>query len=63
MLKNIKNVGGVKQLSKTEQNAIHGGRSGGIFICANDCSEGDQCAYPDGSGGYILGTVQNGRCV
>lgn len=63
MLKNIKNVIGIKKLSKIEQNAISGGLSSGRFFCANDCSEGDRCAYPDGSGGIVFGTVHNGRCV
>lgn len=63
MLKNLKNLNGIKKLSKTEQNAVNGGQSSGRFFCANDCSEGDQCAFPDGSGGIVFGTVRNGRCV
>lgn len=64
MLKKISETSGIKKLSKAEQNRIKMGRpSSGLFFCQFDCSEGDRCAFPDGQGGVIFGTIQNGRCV
>lgn len=53
-----------KVLDKTDQKAIHGGRSfcASMFFCAFDCGEGDICAFPNGLGGVNRGTIVNGQC-
>ncbi|WP_299106606.1 hypothetical protein [uncultured Tenacibaculum sp.] len=62
MKKSIFNLG--KVLDKTDQKAIHGGRSfcASMFFCAFDCGEGDICAFPNGLGGVNRGTIVNGQC-
>ena len=64
MKKSILNLG--KTLAKDEQKRINGGFGASIcsslFFCALDCEDGDRCAYPNGTGGAVMGVISRGLC-
>ena len=72
MKKTLLTINGVKSIEKSSQKTINGGMPGPIglcgvgcfslYFCATDCSDGDRCAVPDGSGGACFGTIQGGLC-
>ncbi|MEL6558950.1 MAG: hypothetical protein AAFQ94_12250 [Bacteroidota bacterium] len=71
MKKSLLKIEGVSAIEKSSQKHINGGMlipdlcGGGCFslyFCRTDCSDGDQCAVPDGTGGACFGTIQGGQC-
>lgn len=70
MKKTLLKIEGVNTIEKSSQKHINGGNliaaascgCSSLYFCANDCSNGDQCAFPGSSGGTCFGTIRNGRC-